>query len=603
MRWYFEPRPSGNEAEWDRGDVAPIRLSVPAALLMRHGARVLDPGRAPAVDGYDRPRPTVYRARTVLVPDDQLQDADIIRDYNTVLGRVGMQLAPPREGRDTGLDPGRVGQRVSEALRQLPRPVALVPLPGYPFPVDVDAWTALQTLRAATVPPSPPADGERDEPERDAPRRVLLDKAAVDQIELEHLLAGSAITGSPIGGGHGGITGDQDSSSGASGPTDTDSYLFSGGDARTPVTVMLEPPPRGAPWEYTSRCGRRPVIAVLDSGVRANRWLGVKPDGSGGYIMTPAGDRFIATDDAIQTAIEVESEQAAAHDRSRRVLTNAWDDPMADNPLIDELNDALGHSTFIAGVVRQVAPGARVLAVRVTSSDDILYEGDIICGLSHLAQRIALAQPGDLVAEVDVVSLSFGYFSETRHDKKVTSGLWQAIELLLSLGVVVIAAAGNYASGQPFFPAGFALKPVPADQVPVISVGAFNPNGTKAMFSNDGRWVTAWALGASVVSTYPTDIDGSRTPDLRIPANRKPAGQWPQGREALDADDYSSGFAVWSGTSFSAPYVAALMANSLAEGAAGGQAGMRLTDPGIPDRKKRAVAAYDRLRQQGHDLG
>jgi hypothetical protein len=38
----------------------------------------------------------------------------------------------------------------------------------------------------------------------------------------------------------------------------------------------------------------------------------------------------------------------------------------------------------------------------------------------------------------------------------------------------------------------------------VISVGALNLNGTKAMFSNDGDWVTAFALGAAVVSTYPS---------------------------------------------------------------------------------------------------
>ena len=97
---------------------------------------------------------------------------------------------------------------------------------------------------------------------------------------------------------------------------------------------------------------------------------------------------------------------------------------------------------------------------------------------------------------VDVVSLSFGYFSESRYDQTVTSGLWTAIEALLSLGVVVVAAAGNFATSREYYPAAFALHPVPPGQVPVISVGALNPNGTKAMFSNDGHWVKAWAQGA-----------------------------------------------------------------------------------------------------------
>jgi subtilisin family serine protease len=194
-----------------------------------------------------------------------------------------------------------------------------------------------------------------------------------------------------------------------------------------------------------------------------------------------------------------------------------------------------------------------------------------------------------------VLSLSFGYFSESPHDKVMTSGLWRAIEVLIRLGVVVVGAAGNYASSQRFYPAAFALKPVPADEVPVISVGALNPNGTKAMFSNDGRWVTAWALGACVISTYPTDIDASRTPELRIPVNRRPRGEWPPGREALDPNDFSAGLSQWSGTSFSAPYAAALVARLLMEGAERPGAGLRLDDPGTPEKRRRAVAAYDDL--------
>ena len=244
------------------------------------------------------------------------------------------------------------------------------------------------------------------------------------------------------------------------------------------------------------------MIAVLDTGIRAHPWLDVAVNPAGGYTVPTNG--FVAKDDKIQAAIRQEGQHAAARgDKPRQVIEDAWDAPIADNPLLGELNTGLGHCTFIAGIVRQVAPEARVLALRVMHSDDVLYEGDIICALHHLAWRIALAEPGDLAAEVDVLSLSFGYFSESPHDRVMTSGLWRAIEILLSLGVVVVASAGNYASSRRFYPAAFALEAVPAGQVPVISVGALNPNGTKAMFSNDGHWVTAWALGASVVSTYP----------------------------------------------------------------------------------------------------
>jgi subtilisin family serine protease len=334
------------------------------------------------------------------------------------------------------------------------------------------------------------------------------------------------------------------------------------------------------------------VIAVLDTGVRAHEWLDVGVSPAGGYTTSATG--FVTWDKSIQEHIRDEGERARAHgDKPRQVIQNAWDAPMADNPLIGELNEALGHGTFIAGIVRQVAPEAQVLAVRVMRSDDILNEGDIICALGHLAKRIARARPDDPVARVDVVSLSFGYFSESAHDKVVTSGLWQAIKVLISLGVVVVAAAGNYATNRKFYPAAFALEPVPAGQVPLISVGALNPNGTKAMFSNDGHWVTAWALGACVVSTYPVDADASRTPALRIPVNRMPSGHWPPGREALDPNDYSAGFALWSGTSFSAPYGAALIAKSLLKGAV--RSGLRMDSPGDEERRTRAEAACSNL--------
>ena len=194
----------------------------------------------------------------------------------------------------------------------------------------------------------------------------------------------------------------------------------------------------------------------------------------------------------------------------------------------------------------------------------------------------------------------------------MTSGLWFLIKKLLDLGVVVVAAAGNFATRRKFYPAAFATPPTAENPMPVISVGALNPNGTKAMFSDDGPWVTAWAAGAAVVSTYPIDIDASRTPELRIPVNREPPGTLPPGREALDPDDFSGGWAVWSGTSFSTPYLAALIARSLLTGAAHAESGLRLDLPGKPaaddqtaviaKRKERAAAALEELRDEERQL-
>jgi subtilisin family serine protease len=600
MKWFFQPLPAGGGAGRDDDDSAPAGLiGLPAAVLQRHGARVLDPGHAAVADqprsadepAPPPPRPTVYRARTLLIPDDLLRNTGFIAAINAVLERVGMMVVAPTEDLDQDLDAniGRGDEEVLRALRELPRPAVLAPRPGHPVPVVIDAWIALQALNTAARSGRAPRDLED------------LDETAIQrisEISLEHLLAGSAIMGDPADSGMGGIAGNQNSSSNGSGPTITDSYQFSGGDTRTPVTLLLDPPARKSTKYCDDNYGRRPVVAVLDTGVRPHPWLEGEPGHPGGPYGA-AADGFVAVDPRIQDAIRREGEHARARgDKPRQVIRVPWDTPEADYPFVGELNPALGHGTFIAGILRQAAPDARVLAVRAMHSDDVCNEGDIICGLRHLAKRILLAEAGDLAAMVDVLSLSFGYFSESRHDRVVTSGLWKAIKVLLDLGVVVVVAAGNYAMSQEFYPAAFSQEPVGAGQVPVISVGALNPNGTKASFSNDGHWVTAWAQGAAVVSTYPVDVDGSRSPELRMPVNRKPPGEMPPGREALDPDDYSGGFAVWSGTSFSAPYLAALVARSLLEGAGG----LPLNGPGKQAAAARAVAAMERLREKEKEL-
>jgi subtilisin family serine protease len=598
MKWFFQPLPAGGGAGRDHDESAPAGLiCLSAAVLQRHGARVLDPGKAGVVaqprsadqEAPPPPRPTVYRARTLLVPDDLLRNPGFMAAINGILERVGMMVVAPTEDLDPDADIGRGEAEILRTLRELPRPAVLAPRPGNPIPVVIDAWIALQALHASTRPGQPPRD------------RQDLDQTAlqrISEISLEHLLVGSAIMGDPADSGVGGIAGNQNNSTNASGPSITGSYQFSGGDTRTPVALLLDPPVRKSTKYCDDNYGRRPVVAVLDTGVRPHPWLEGDPGQPGGRYSA-AADGFVAVDPRIQDAIRREGEHARARgDKPRQVIRVPWDTPDADYPLVGELNPALGHGTFIAGIVRQVAPDARVLAIRAMHSDDVCNEGDIICGLRQLARRIVLAEAGDLAATVDVLSLSFGYFSESRYDIAVTSGLWKAIKALLDLGVVVVVAAGNYAMSQEFYPAAFSQQPVGAGQVPVISVGALNPNGTKASFSNDGHWVTAWAQGAAVVSTYPVDVDGSRTAELRIPVNRKPPGDLPPGREALDPDDYSGGFAVWSGTSFSAPYLAALVARSLLEGASG----LRLDVPGKQAAAERAAAALERLREEEKEL-
>ena len=240
--------------------------------------------------------------------------------------------------------------------------------------------------------------------------------------------------------------------------------------------------------------------------------------------------------------------------------------------------------------MRQAAPDARVLSIRIMHSDDVVYEGDLLCALALLADRIAAAEDGGMAEMVDVVSLSLGYFDESRADITDSSGLWQVIRVLLDLGVAVVAAAGNYSTSRPFYPAAFSLQPSP---VPVIGVGALNPNGSRALFSDGGRWVGAWAAGAAVVSTYPDDVNGSLTAQVRVDADPGGLGSGNgrgDDREALDPDDFRGGFAAWSGTSFAAPLIAAQLAARLLDQAP--QDGRDATGPrAATDRTLAALAS------------
>src|SRR6185437_13819804 len=231
-------------------------------------------------------------------------------------------------------------------------------------------------------------------------------------------------------------------------------------------------------------------------------------------------------------------------------------------------------------------------SVRIMHSDDVVYEGDLVAALQQLALRVKQAQDPenprpDLM--VDMVSLSLGYFCESPPDVAYTSTLKAAIDDLLDLGVIVVAAAGNYAVRRRYYPAAFAAAPRPAGTVPVIGVGALNPNESRALFSDDGPWVTAWATGAMVVSTFPTDVNGSLMPPAEVPGNPGPP------REALDPDDFRGGFAAWSGTSFAAPALSAWVLRALLDGAEGYRA-LSLGDSAPAAAAARALSA---LRQRG----
>ncbi len=284
-----------------------------------------------------------------------------------------------------------------------------------------------------------------------------------------------------------------------------------------PVMVFAPPPP------WTARPGRRPVVAVLDSGVEPHPWL--------------AGS---AADPVVWHASQF-----------------GWNEQPLPTPegflgIGIPPGAFRGHATFVAGVIRQTAPAARILSVPVMSADGAVDSDQSQRALTKLSE---LVRSGQADRFVDVICLAFGYETDgPADDDPQTKELHDVLKTLTDQGVLIVASAGNRGEATPMtYPAAFALHADP----PVISVGAKNPDGkTAAYYSNHGEWVTYQAIGSGVISTFP-EYDGDQKPLIVGESYPNTIGF------NIDPDDFNSGFARWSGTSFSAARIAGLLAREL----------------------------------------
>jgi subtilisin family serine protease len=282
---------------------------------------------------------------------------------------------------------------------------------------------------------------------------------------------------------------------------------------------------------------RRPVVAVFDSSVGEHPWLGP--------------EHVVRDPEVLGTVIGLPPDPAPVEASGTT------------EGLVGELGEDAGHGTFIAGLIRQGCPDALVLAVRLFQSDGVVDESELLRSLQLLTLRHLLGVNGaDGYAPVDVVSLSLGYYHEQPEDAAFDALLHGPLALLGRYGVCVVVSAGNDATIRPAYPAAFAPYDggsVPDDEkcIPVSAVGALNPDRSIAMFSNDGPWVHYLRPGAALVSTFPITYNASQS------ASNQVLTSGGEVRRSLDPDNYSAGFAVWSGTSFSAPVFAGEVAEHL----------------------------------------
>jgi hypothetical protein len=302
--------------------------------------------------------------------------------------------------------------------------------------------------------------------------------------------------------------------------------------------------------------GRRPVVALLDTGIDDHPWLGPADHRLG-------GDGFW-----------VDARDLGWNPGPR--APGRGNDQPSRQPF-HQLAEQEGHGTFSAGLIRQVAPDAQVLLIQVIHDDGTVYGDHLLNALGWLHEQVA----GECQLPVDVVCLPLDFTPVLPGDVKVLGWLGTVLGALGHLGVQVVAAAGNDGRDHPTYPAAFATADS-ALETPLISVGALNPNGTsRAYYSNFGEWVTDWAVGTSVVSCFPA-VDGGANPELGPVDRERPPG------ESVDPDDFTGGFARWSGTSFAAAVIAGRLADALAQQPFGEDAPP--VDV-VEERRRRAAAA------------
>lgn len=180
-----------------------------------------------------------------------------------------------------------------------------------------------------------------------------------------------------------------------------------------------------------------------------------------------------------------------------------------DNDNDGTFDEAVGHGTFIAGLLRLSAPDAMIMPVKVLTSDG---NGDGFLwakGIFHAVDR-----------GVDVINMSMGSTYDAR-------ALKDALVEARDAGIIVVGAAGNQNTDE------FPEHPATIEDA-AIGVAASNSNDQKASFSNYDDKIVITAPGADGIYGF------------------------------LPTQQNQGLYAEWDGTSFSTAFVSGTTALILA---------------------------------------
>src|SRR5215208_283241 len=216
------------------------------------------------------------------------------------------------------------------------------------------------------------------------------------------------------------------------------------------------------------------------------------------------------------------------------------DDPIEGGDEDGDPTDGNGHGTHVTGIIAAnrdngvgitgVAPGARVMPIRVLDDNGEGYADDTIKGIEYAIDH-----------DVDVINLSLGDFIPFQSTLFDDPGYRSALEHAVNEGIVVAIAAGN--------------TMLPKCENPevdgIICVGAVDVAATKAAYSSFGSNVDLMAPGGSCLGGSSEDV-----------------------LSTVIGSDYDS----YCGTSQAAPHVAGVAALLVSLGVRGQQASDRIID-------------------------
>lgn len=202
-----------------------------------------------------------------------------------------------------------------------------------------------------------------------------------------------------------------------------------------------------------------------------------------------------------------------------------------------------GHTLPIASIIATLAPAATVEAARTTDLDGV---GTDVSAARRMATTLRRANPLPGVIVNAFGSPACGAGIAFPGADMPPLGLQMVADAVDRRDdALIVASAGNRSSPRPHYPAAFDG---------VLAVGALDTatgdpdgnawtspsrSGTPADFSNYGDWVDAWAPGVDLSTTH---VDGF----------------------SFEGGQTIEGYALVKGTSFAAPYVAALIAEQMA---------------------------------------